>query len=60
MRRGASIVAAIQPALEHWNDSILVHKGQEVRIDGMGYSGIGRLHTAADHAAAGPLRRCRT
>ena len=29
--------------LEHWNDSILVHKGQEVRIDGMGYTGIGRL-----------------
>ena len=35
--------AAIQPALEHWNDSILVHKGSKVRIDGMGYSGIGRL-----------------
>lgn len=36
-------LAAIQPALEHWNDSILIHKGQEVRIDGMGYTGIGRL-----------------
>ena len=36
-------LAAIRPALEHWNDSILVHKGQEVRIDGMGYTGIGRL-----------------
>ena len=36
-------LAAIQPALEHWNDSILVHQGQEVRIDGMGYTGIGRL-----------------
>ncbi len=36
-------LAAIRPALEHWNDSILIHKGQEVRIDGMGYTGIGRL-----------------
>src|SRR5262249_49391029 len=36
-------LAAIRPALEHWNDSILVHKGEEVRIDGMGYTGIGRL-----------------
>src|SRR5215510_1463576 len=36
-------LAAIRPALEHWLDSILVHKGEEVRIDGMGYTGIGRL-----------------
>jgi 2-polyprenyl-6-methoxyphenol hydroxylase-like FAD-dependent oxidoreductase len=36
-------LAALRPALEHWNDSILVHKGREVRIDGMGYTGIGRL-----------------
>ena len=36
-------LAAIRPALECWNDSILVHKGREVRIDGMGYTGIGRL-----------------
>lgn len=36
-------LAAIRPALEHWNDSILVNKGREVRIDGMGYTGIGRL-----------------
>jgi len=36
-------LAAIRPALEHWHDSILVHKGEEVRIDGMGYTGIGRL-----------------
>src|SRR5262245_30719380 len=36
-------LAAIRPALDHWNDSILVHKGEEVRIDGMGYTGIGRL-----------------
>jgi len=36
-------LATIRPALEHWHDSILVHKGEEVRIDGMGYTGIGRL-----------------
>ncbi len=36
-------LTAIRPALEHWNDSILIHKGREVRIDGMGYTGIGRL-----------------
>jgi 2-polyprenyl-6-methoxyphenol hydroxylase-like FAD-dependent oxidoreductase len=36
-------LAAISPALESWNDSVLVHKGREVRIDGMGYTGIGRL-----------------
>ncbi|HXV80692.1 MAG TPA: FAD-dependent monooxygenase [Candidatus Binatia bacterium] len=36
-------LAAIRPALQHWNDSILVNKGREVRIDGMGYTGIGRL-----------------
>src|SRR5499426_848225 len=36
-------LAAIRPALERWHDSILVHKGEEVRIDGMGYTGIGRL-----------------
>lgn len=36
-------LAAIKPALEYWQDSILVHKAREVRIDGMDYTGIGRL-----------------
>ena len=36
-------LAAIRPAVEHWKDSILVHNGYEVRIDGMDYTGIGRL-----------------
>jgi 2-polyprenyl-6-methoxyphenol hydroxylase-like FAD-dependent oxidoreductase len=36
-------LAAIRPALEHWRDSILVLNGREVRIDGMDYTGIGRL-----------------
>ena len=38
-----STLTAIRPALEHWKDSILVNKGREIRIDGMGYTGIGRL-----------------
>jgi 2-polyprenyl-6-methoxyphenol hydroxylase-like FAD-dependent oxidoreductase len=36
-------LTVIRPALEYWNDSILVHNGREVRIDGMSYTGIGRL-----------------
>ena len=35
--------SAITPAMEFWNDSNLYLKGQEVRIDGMRYAGIGRL-----------------
>jgi 2-polyprenyl-6-methoxyphenol hydroxylase-like FAD-dependent oxidoreductase len=35
--------AAVSPALESWNDSVIVHRGREVRIDGMSYSGISRL-----------------
>ena len=35
--------AAMKPALEYWNDSILYLNGSAVRIDGMGYAGIGRL-----------------
>src|SRR5262245_5142412 len=36
--------AALVPELESWNDSVIVHRGREVRIDGIGYAGIGRLH----------------
>jgi 2-polyprenyl-6-methoxyphenol hydroxylase-like FAD-dependent oxidoreductase len=35
--------AAMAPALEHWNDSVVVHRGEAIRIDGMGYTGIARL-----------------
>ena len=35
---------ALVPELESWNDSIIVHRGRCVRIDGIGYTGIGRLH----------------
>jgi 2-polyprenyl-6-methoxyphenol hydroxylase-like FAD-dependent oxidoreductase len=39
----AGTLAAIEPALERWNNSALYLKGEEIRIDGMGYAGIGRL-----------------
>lgn len=35
--------SAIAPSLERWNDSVLYLNGEEIRIDGMGYAGIGRL-----------------
>jgi 2-polyprenyl-6-methoxyphenol hydroxylase-like FAD-dependent oxidoreductase len=33
---------AARPAFARWSDSILSLEGREVRIDGMGYAGIGR------------------
>ena len=39
----AETYAAIEPALQFWSDSIIDLKGAEVRIDGMTYTGIGRL-----------------
>jgi 2-polyprenyl-6-methoxyphenol hydroxylase-like FAD-dependent oxidoreductase len=39
----AETYAAIEPALQFWSDSIIDLNGTEVRIDGMTYSGIGRL-----------------
>jgi 2-polyprenyl-6-methoxyphenol hydroxylase-like FAD-dependent oxidoreductase len=39
----AETLAAIRPALESWSDSILNLNGSEIRIDGMNYTGIGRL-----------------
>jgi 2-polyprenyl-6-methoxyphenol hydroxylase-like FAD-dependent oxidoreductase len=42
-REDAETWAALQPALEFWSDSILDLKGAVIRIDGMGYAGIGRL-----------------
>jgi 2-polyprenyl-6-methoxyphenol hydroxylase-like FAD-dependent oxidoreductase len=35
--------AAVRPYLEFWNDSVVSLNGESVRIDGMGYAGIGRL-----------------
>lgn len=39
----AETFAALAPALESWHDSIIVHRGEAVRIDGMIYSGLSRL-----------------
>src|SRR5262245_55768340 len=36
--------AVLVPELESWEDSVIVHRGREVRIEGIGYTGIGRLH----------------
>jgi 2-polyprenyl-6-methoxyphenol hydroxylase-like FAD-dependent oxidoreductase len=35
---------AITPHLESWNDITVRHRGEEVRIDGIGFAAIGRLH----------------
>ena len=35
--------AALAPALQTWSDSVIDLNGSEVRIDGMTYTGIGRL-----------------
>ena len=35
--------AAITPHMESWNDMTLVHRGERVVIDGIGFAAIGRL-----------------
>ena len=35
--------AAMAPSLENWSDGIIVLNGEPIRIDGIGYAGIGRL-----------------
>ena len=39
----AETYACLAPALQSWSDSIIELNGVEVRIDGMTYTGIGRL-----------------
>jgi 2-polyprenyl-6-methoxyphenol hydroxylase-like FAD-dependent oxidoreductase len=42
-REDPDTLAAVAPALETWSDSVLYLNGERVRIDGMDYTGIGRL-----------------
>jgi 2-polyprenyl-6-methoxyphenol hydroxylase-like FAD-dependent oxidoreductase len=39
----AETFAAIAPQLEGWTDITVVHRGERVRIDGVGFAAIGRL-----------------
>src|SRR5262245_20084353 len=41
--RDTETYAALAPALQSWSDSIIDLNGAQVRVDGMTYTGIGRL-----------------
>lgn len=36
--------ALITPAMQMWSDLTVVHRGEHIRIDGVGFASIGRLH----------------
>ncbi|HXJ01913.1 MAG TPA: FAD-dependent monooxygenase [Micropepsaceae bacterium] len=42
-QKDAGTWAAVEPSLERWSDSILYLNDEKIRIDGIGYAGIGRL-----------------
>jgi 2-polyprenyl-6-methoxyphenol hydroxylase-like FAD-dependent oxidoreductase len=37
-------VASVEPYLVRWSDITLAHGGEHIRIDGIGFTAIGRLH----------------
>lgn len=37
-------VALIEPHMQRWPDIAIVHRGQRIAIDGVGFAAIGRLH----------------
>lgn len=39
----ADSYADLEPCLQTWNDQVIVHRDERVRIDGIGFSGIARL-----------------
>ena len=39
-----AIYAALTPELENWNGIAINHRGEQVMLDGIGFSAIGRLH----------------
>lgn len=39
--------ALIEPEMEHWSDITVVHRGERIAIDGVGFSAIGRLELLA-------------
>mgnify|MGYP001059154207 CR=1 FL=1 len=56
--------AAIAPHMESWNDITLVHRGERVVIDGVGFAAIGRLkllqllQARAASVGVKPVYRC--
>ena len=49
---------AITPAMESWSDLTLDLEGRVVRIDGIGFSAIGRPRADDGHLHVSRLRRC--
>lgn len=39
--------ALIEPAMERWSDITVIHRGERIAIDGVGFSAIGRLELLA-------------
>jgi 2-polyprenyl-6-methoxyphenol hydroxylase-like FAD-dependent oxidoreductase len=42
-KHDAETLAAITPQLESWQDITVVHRGEEIAIDGIGFAAVGRL-----------------